>query len=66
MRTEIEQQEIKIRLHEKISEFLENETDGDHNIGFVPDNIEMLMTDAAFAVLKTVTATNKWFQENGK
>jgi len=64
MRTELEKQQIKLRLHAKIEEFLEAETESDHAIGFLPDNIEMLMADAAFAVLSTVTDTNKYFEEN--
>jgi hypothetical protein len=33
-------------------------------IGYVPDNITELMTDAAFNVLLSVKATNKYRDEN--
>lgn len=54
---------LKLKLLNKIDEYLNEVTmDSDNKIGWVPDNIERLMTDAAFSVLETVNATNHFFE----
>lgn len=46
-----------------MEEFINEVTETDNNIGFLPENIETLMADAAFAVLQAVTATNQYFKD---
>ena len=46
-----------------MEEFITEATEKDNNIGYVPENIETLMADAAFAVLKSVTATNQYLKD---
>lgn len=60
----LEKEKLKAKLTHKMSQFIEEVTQLDNEIGCLPDNIDVLMSDAAaFAVLQTVTATNKYFQE---
>ena len=61
--TTLEKEQLKAELTEKMSEFIEVVTQDDNEIGWLPDNIDSLMSDAAFAVLQTVTATNQYFKE---
>jgi len=46
-----------------MEEFITEATETDNNIGYVPENIETLMADAAFAVLQSVTSTNQYFKD---
>lgn len=63
--SELEKQQIKTRLTEVLDKFITDETAKDNNIGWLPENIEALMADAAFSVLMTVTATNEFFESEG-
>mgnify|MGYP000725311494 CR=1 FL=1 len=60
--TKIEKLQLKGKLTEKIAEFIDSATVEENNIGYVPEDIESLMADAAFAVLETATATNDYFK----
>lgn len=62
--TTLEKEQLKAKLTEKMNEFIEEVTQDDNEIGWIPDNIEALMSDAAFSVLQTVTATNQYFKDN--
>lgn len=62
--TEQEKTGLLFNLTQKIEEFMEQETNDDHNIGYLPTNIEHLMAQAAFSVLMAVTATNEYFEDN--
>lgn len=62
--TTLEKEQLKAKLTEKMNEFIEEVTQDDNEIGWIPYNIEALMSDAAFSVLQTVTATNKYFKDN--
>lgn len=59
----LEKEQLKVKLTEKMNEFIYEVTQNDNEIGFVPKNIEVLMSDAAFAVLQSVTATNQYFKD---
>lgn len=59
----LEQQQLKTKLTEKMGEFIMEVTQDDNNIGWIPENIEVLMADAAFAVLQTVTSTNEFLKD---
>ena len=61
--TKIEKLQLKGKLTIKISEFIDEATENENNIGYVPEDIESLMADAAFAVLETVTATNDYLKK---
>ena len=60
-----EKLEIKSRLIQAMSDFITKETEDDNGIGYIPNNIESIMADAAFSVLETVVETNKFFEEQG-
>ncbi len=55
--TDSEVTEIKILLLKKIRQFIE-ELPGDHNLGWLPDNLDSNMTKAALTVLLSVNDTN--------
>jgi hypothetical protein len=59
----LEKEKLKVKLSEKMEEFIKEATETDNNIGYVPENIETLMADAAFAVLQSVTATNQYLKD---
>jgi uncharacterized membrane-anchored protein len=61
--TTLEKEQLKAKLTEKMSEFIEEVTHDYNEIGYVPENIEALMSDAAFSVLQTATATNQYFKD---
>jgi len=61
--TSLEKEQLKVKLSEKMEEFITEATETDNNIGYVPENIETLMADAAFAVLQSVTSTNQYFKD---
>ena len=63
--TELEKQKIKLRLNKAIGKFLDKELGKDHNIGFVPENIDSLMTEAAFSVLMLNVELNDFFENEG-
>jgi hypothetical protein len=50
-------------IYREMEEFITEATETDNNIGYVPENIETLMADAAFAVLQSVTATNQYLKD---
>ena len=62
--TTLEKEQLKAKLTEKMNEFIEEVTQDDTEIGWLPDNIDSLMSDAAFSVIQTVTATNQYFKDN--
>jgi len=59
---DLEKNGIKHRLNMVISDFIVEETSGDNNIGWIPDNMDRMMTDAAFSVMEAVTATNEFME----
>ena len=61
--TTLEKEQLKAKLTEKMNEFITEAAQDDNEIGYVPENIEALMSDAAFSVLQTVTATNQYFKD---
>lgn len=61
---EREKLEMKGRLLSAISSYINNETADDNNIGYIPDNLDVLMTNAAFGILEAVNATNVSVAEN--
>jgi hypothetical protein len=62
----VEEQKLKLDLAEYIDSFFNDDAwmDNSQEIGYVPDNITEIMTDAAFNVLLAVKATNKYRDEN--
>lgn len=63
--TDLELQKMQLNLHETLNVFLEGQTEGDHEIGWIPEETTALMTEAAMAVLKTVNATNAFIEKEG-
>ena len=61
--TTLEKEQLKAKLTEKMNEFIEEVTQDDNEIGWLPDNIDSLMSDAAFSVIQTVTVTNQYFKD---
>ena len=62
----IEEQKLRLDLYEYINSFLSDDVWSENSdfIGYVPDNITELMTEAAFNVLLTVKSTNSYRDEN--
>ncbi len=52
-----------IELDAKMEEYITS-LPGNHNLGFIPDNLSNLMAKAALAVLETVVDCNIYFEEN--
>lgn len=61
--TNREKKELKLKLLEYIEEYMNDVTNKENNLGWIPTNLEDLMTDAAFAVLETVNETNVYYEE---
>lgn len=61
--TESEKLKMKGRLLAAIEKWLLQETSTDNNIGYIPENIEVLMTNAAFMILEATNATNDYFEK---
>lgn len=63
--TEAEKLQLKGRLLTVIEKWLNKETEVDNNIGYLPENIEVMMTNQAFSILEATNAMNHFFyQEN--
>lgn len=56
--TEKEKAELKLHLIGVMDKFIKDETKGDNNIGWIPDNLEKYMADAAFSVLESINQLN--------
>jgi hypothetical protein len=56
--TDKEKAELKFHLIGVMDKFLEDETKEDNNIGWIPNNLEKYMADAAFAVLESINQLN--------
>jgi len=63
--TELEKEELKFHLTEAMEKFMQRETTNDNNLGWVPDNIEKYMSDAAFAVLMNSVELNYYLEDQG-
>lgn len=57
-----EQEKLILRL--QLTDFMSRwiEDNQNENIGYVPDNISMLMADAAFGIIDTVNSVNHYFE----
>lgn len=64
--TEKEKSELKLHLIKVMDKFIKDETRWDNNIGWIPDNLEKYMADAAFAVLESVNQLNYFLVEQGE
>lgn len=62
--TKKEKIELKLKLTKLMERFIETECEDDNNFGWVPNEIESMMANAAFSVLETVNATNSYIEEN--
>ena len=51
-----------MKLTERMEAFITEITERDNNLGYLPENIESQMTDAAFAVLYAVVETNEYLK----
>lgn len=60
--TESEKLRIKGRLLSVIEKWVIKETEIDNNIGYLPEKIDVLITNAAFMVIESVNATNDYFE----
>jgi len=63
--TEREKYEMKLRLLSAMGAFIQKETSKDNNLGWLPDEIESMMADAAFNVILAVNATNAYIEKEG-
>lgn len=61
--TESEKLKLKGTLLSAIEGWLSKQTEKDNNIGYIPENIEVMMTNAAFAILEATNATNYFFEK---
>lgn len=61
--SELEKLKLKSKLTEKIEEFINIVTSKDNNLGWLPENIESLMSNAAFEILLTAVATSEYMEE---
>ncbi len=61
--SELEKLKLKSKLTEKIEEFINTVTSKDNNLGWLPENIESLMSNAAFEILLTAVATSEYMEE---
>lgn len=61
--SESELLKLKLKLSEKIEEFINIVTSKDNNLGWLPENIESLMSNAAFEILLTAVATSEYMEE---
>jgi len=55
--------EALISLERRMDDFIEKMPEN-HNFGFIPDNLSMLMAKAALTILETVVDCNVYFEEN--
>jgi len=62
---ELEKQELRLRLTRKMEEFIDEVGSEDNNLGYLPNNIDSLMSNAAFEILLAVNATNQLMEEEG-
>jgi hypothetical protein len=51
---------LKEILRAKISEAIEEMTEGDNDFGWLPDNTEATMTEVAFLILEHGRNLNEW------
>jgi hypothetical protein len=61
--SEKEKMELKLKLFNHIGKFLDEVTDHDNHLGWLPKNIEKLMTDSAFSVLEAVNSLNVYMND---
>ena len=61
--TEKEIIEYKLKLISLMDKFVGDITLDDNNLGWIPENIEYLMADAALNILITVNATSNCISE---
>ena len=62
--TELEKQNLKVKLTRIMEKYITEITIVDNDLGYLPENIETYMANAAFAVLESVNATNIIIEEN--
>lgn len=60
--TEKQKQEIKLKLLNAIETTMEEITQDDNDIGWIPENYEALMADAAFNILDAINSTNAFIE----
>lgn len=56
---------FKSILRKKISEATEQMFTDNHDMGWIPENIEDGMTEAAWLILSQNKATNDWLEKEG-
>ena len=63
--TEKEKAEIKMKLLNAIEKAMEEITHDDNNLGWLPNDYEAMMADAAFNTLDAINATNAFIEAEG-
>lgn len=56
---------LKEILRNKISEAIEEMTEGDNDFGWIPDNAEVSMTEAAWLIMEHGRNLNEWLTAQG-
>lgn len=56
---------LKDILRTKISEAIEEMTQDDNDFGWMPDNIEVTMTEAAWLIIENNRQLNEWLKNEG-
>lgn len=52
-------------LRNKISQAIEELTQDDNDFGWLPDNVEVTMTEAAWLIIEHNRQLNEWLKEQG-
>lgn len=55
----------KSLLQKKITEFIEEVTQDDNELGWISENMEITMTEAAWLIVKQNVDTNNYFKKEG-
>jgi len=56
---------LKEILRSKISEAVEEMTEGDNDFGWIPDDVEVTMTEAAWLIIEHGRQLNVWLNSQG-
>lgn len=64
MITETQKKELRDKIAQKLSDFVDETINTSDVLGFVPMNIETLMSEAAFNVLNATIETFHYLNEN--
>lgn len=56
---------FKAKLFSNINRFLDKATEGDNDLGYIPDGLVQRMTDAAYEILQQNKDTQDWLEKEG-